>query len=181
MGARRLNVSSSGAVLSNCGLYRYYLQRTWVEGRGRLCFVMLNPSTADSIDDDATIRICMGRAASMGLGGIDVVNLFALRATQPARLYDTPHPISEPNEPYKNDLVIQKMVQKKETHMVICAWGSNGEHMQRGKIVLGWLKEWGVVPHALRVNKDGSPAHPLRIGYDQMPFIYERRYREPVY
>jgi hypothetical protein len=140
---------------------------------------MLNPSTADAIEDDATIRVCAGRAASMGLGGIDVVNLFALRSTDPKALYSASHPISAPDKPYMNDGLIERVV--KQAKLVICAWGAHGRHLQRDKIVLGWLNEWGVVPHALKVNADGSPAHPLRIGYDVKPFKYERRFREPVY
>lgn len=162
---------TSGAILSDCGRYRYYLQRTWHVGRPRLVFVMLNPSTADARDDDATIRVCAGRAASTSYGGIDVVNLFALRSTDPKALYAYEgQPISEPGFPYKNDAIIEKVA--KNAGLVICAWGKHGAHLHRDKIVLQRLKEWGVVPHALKLNHDGSPAHPLRIGYDKKPFQF---------
>jgi hypothetical protein len=132
---------------------------------------MLNPSTADALDDDATIRVCGGRAATMGMGGIDVVNLFALRSTDPKALYTyAGYPISEPGAPYKNDAIIEKVARR--AGMVICAWGKHGAHLHRDKLVLERFKEWGVVPHALKLNGDGSPAHPLRIGYDQKPFQF---------
>ncbi len=46
-------------------------------------WVMLNPSTADHVHDDPTIRRCMGFARAWGYGGIAVVNLYAWRATDP--------------------------------------------------------------------------------------------------
>lgn len=46
------------AILSPCGRYRYSLTRQWREAEGaRLAiFILLNPSTADTEQDDATIR-----------------------------------------------------------------------------------------------------------------------------
>jgi len=70
------------ALISPCSQYRYWLLRRW-SNRPLATFVMLNPSTADANSDDATIRKCMGFADAWGLGGIWVVNLFALRSTNP--------------------------------------------------------------------------------------------------
>ncbi|MCL6601225.1 MAG: DUF1643 domain-containing protein, partial [Alicyclobacillus macrosporangiidus] len=36
------------------GPYRYSLVREWEEGRPRVLFIMLNPSTADDAEDDNT-------------------------------------------------------------------------------------------------------------------------------
>ena len=44
------------AVISDCGLYRYKLSRHWEQGLQRLVFIGLNPSTADAIEDDPTVR-----------------------------------------------------------------------------------------------------------------------------
>ncbi|MDP3851982.1 MAG: DUF1643 domain-containing protein [Luteolibacter sp.] len=49
------------AVLSSCGQYRYELWRRWAEGP-HVLFIMLNPSTADATNDDATIRKCVAYA-----------------------------------------------------------------------------------------------------------------------
>jgi hypothetical protein len=51
--------------LSDCGTYRYELWRRWAEGP-HVLFVMLNPSTADAVTDDATIRKCIGYAKRWG-------------------------------------------------------------------------------------------------------------------
>ena len=47
---------------------------------------MLNPSTADATEDDPTIRACMAFAERWECGWLDVVNLYAFRATDPADL-----------------------------------------------------------------------------------------------
>lgn len=73
------------ATISDCGRYRYRLERRWADAPP-LTFVMLNPSTADADVDDPTIRRCMGFARREGAGGIVVVNLWALRATNPKEL-----------------------------------------------------------------------------------------------
>lgn len=73
------------ATISDCGKYRYRLSRIWEPGRPVATFVMLNPSTADATNDDATIRKCMGFARRWNLGGIHVGNLFAYRASWSAR------------------------------------------------------------------------------------------------
>lgn len=47
------------ATMSADGLYRYVLWRQWAEGPRNATFIMLNPSTANATEDDATIRRCM--------------------------------------------------------------------------------------------------------------------------
>lgn len=160
----------ASAELSLCDRYRYHLQRTWEATGPRICFIMLNPSTADALEDDATIRVCKGRATHMGYTGIDVVNLFALRSTNPANLYRGSWIISEGGAPDRNDEFIERYA--RAAPLVICAWGKHGALLDRGTIVLRCLRRWGIKPMALRLNKDGSPAHPLRIGYDQYPFYF---------
>src|SRR5687768_14824465 len=75
------------ARFSDCGTYRYNLTRLWDARLIRVCWVMLNPSTADQHEDDATIRRCIGFSRSWGAGALTVVNLFAFRATQPRDLW----------------------------------------------------------------------------------------------
>ena len=44
------------AEISPDGMYRYSLERTWDEGKPTVLFICLNPSTADAVEDDATVR-----------------------------------------------------------------------------------------------------------------------------
>jgi hypothetical protein len=81
-----------GCVLSPDGLYRYLLWRTWNPKANTMVWLMLNPSTADAMNDDPTIRRCIGFAQREGCGSIQVLNLYALRATKPKHLFDHPDP-----------------------------------------------------------------------------------------
>lgn len=78
----------AGAGMSECGCYRYWLARCWDAELPKLVWLMLNPSSADAETDDPTIRRCIGFARTWGYGGIGVVNLFALRATDPRDIAD---------------------------------------------------------------------------------------------
>jgi hypothetical protein len=69
---------TKGAVLSDCRRYRYRLWRCWGDGNHRVAFVGINPSTADEVDDDATIRKCVGFAKRWGFSALDMVNLFII-------------------------------------------------------------------------------------------------------
>lgn len=71
------------ASISECGTYRWTLQRRWAAGE-RVCWIMLNPSTADAERDDPTVLRCMAFSRSWGYGGLIVVNLYPFRSSKPA-------------------------------------------------------------------------------------------------
>ena len=73
------------AKISSCGLYRYDLWRVWDSQKENVCFIGLNPSTADENKDDPTIRRCMAFAMAWGYGSLCMLNLFAFRATETNR------------------------------------------------------------------------------------------------
>lgn len=73
-----------GAVFSDDRVYRYQLRRCWDVTEPIVAFVMLNPSTADAIEDDPTVRRCIGFAKNWGYGALLVGNLFAARTTRPS-------------------------------------------------------------------------------------------------
>lgn len=153
---------TSGATFSPCGQYRYKLWRTWDAALLPAVFIMLNPSTADEVVNDPTVERCERRARAMGYGGLRVGNIFALRSTDPAALYQHHEPIGPDNDASIGDLV-------DGAGIVICAWGKHGNLGDRGSMVRMALRVAGVTPHYLKLNKDGSPAHPLYIGYDVLP------------
>lgn len=149
------------AYISDCKKYRYTLERIWGEGPV-VAFCMLNPSTADASKNDPTVERCERRAKSMGYGGMYVINLFALRSTDPNALYSHNEPIGE-----ENDMHIRMVI--KDSDAIICGWGKHGTLNNRGLQVLNLIKEVGKTPLALKINKDGTPAHPLYIGYSILP------------
>lgn len=143
------------AVISDCGQYRYELRRTWEPLAEHAVFVMLNPSTADALVDDPTIRRCVGFARSWGCGGIVVANLFALRATDPAILTRTADPIGPENDETLDRLCAGRLV--------IAAWGASVPDYwrHRPRAVTARLRERGAHLHHLGLTKAGHPRHPL--------------------
>lgn len=123
---------------------------------------MLNPSVACEVFNDPTVERCERRARAGGYGGVTVVNIFALRSTDPKALYKAADPIG----PW-NDTAILDVA--RQAGRVVCAWGTHGALRGRGARVLAMLREAGVEPHALRVSKDGHPCHPLYLPYSLEP------------
>lgn len=158
--------SSSSAVLSKCGNYRYSLIRQWDAEKPRVLFVMLNPSTADAQLDDSTIRRCIGYAKAWGAGSLEVVNLFAFRATNPECLLKVVDPIGS-----ENDAHIQAA--KQRASMVVVAWGCLCAFSERRIEVLKLLTEDSKQVFCLGTTKDGFPRHPLYCKADLQPVLYE--------
>ena len=51
---------------------------------------------------------------------------------------------------------------------VVCGWGKLAGP-ERSRDVLALIRGVGVTPHALRLNRDGSPAHPLYLPAKLVP------------
>jgi hypothetical protein len=143
------------AQFSPCGQFRYRLGRQWGAGLP-LAFVMLNPSTADADVDDATIRRCIRFAQEHAFGGIDVVNLFAYRATKPEDLRRAGYQVGPGNDEHIADAV-------RAAGAVCLAWGSNVAGLERPQIVLPLIRAQGVEPQCLRITRSGYPQHPLML------------------
>lgn len=153
------------ADISSCGLYRYRLGRTWDLAKPVVTYVMLNPSTADALKDDATIRSCMRLARSWDYGGICVVNLFAWRATEPKELAKADDPIGP-----RNNAAIREAAARSD--FTICAWGAHKMAKGRVQNVLSLIRSEKQFAHCLGKTKAGSPKHPLYIKTGTMPELY---------
>lgn len=152
-----------GAVISRCEQYRYFLWRYWNhEHLPLLCFIMLNPSKADAVADDPTVRKCVGFARRHNFGGVDIINLFAYRATAPADMLRAHDAIGPMNDEYLI-AVTDRVVDNGGT--VVCAWGNHGAGTERERHVIDMLAGIGIKLHTLRLNDDGTPAHPLMLPY----------------
>jgi len=138
------------ATISDCRKYRYALSRTWDDKMRTVLFIALNPSTADEINDDPTIRRCINYAKNWGFGSILVANLFAYRTTNPAILRYVNNPVGNDNDQHILDL-------SKKAHIIVAAWGNEGSLFNRDKEVAR------LIPNlmCLKVNKSGQPTHPL--------------------
>jgi len=155
------------ADISPCGLYRYDLTRVWWDAPafGIVTWIMLNPSKANAFDDDPTIRKCMGFAKTWGRGGIRVVNLFALRATDPCdltrRVDDDPEPIG-----LENDGAIRAAIQEARGP-VVAAWGAHRHPLlgDRVEAVMTWAQAYKRDLLCIGRTKSGAPKHPLMPTY----------------
>ena len=159
----------SDAVISPDGRYRYKLVRYWAKNRAPVIWIMLNPSTADDVQDDATIRRCISFAKRWGFGGIEVYNLFALRSRYPVRIQRTDDPIGP-----ENDRWLKKAACSRRT--IVVAWGRCGTLLQsrRAAGVMGLLARYmDAHPVALGLTRQGSPKHPLYVpnGVVLRPFL----------
>lgn len=152
---------NKSAVLSDCGAYRYLLERRWDSGYGTVGFIMLNPSTADSYEDDATIRRCVGFAKGWGYRSVAVVNLMAYRATKPGDVPKDPAAAAGTGRDY----YLQHFALVCD--QIICAWGAKlPSFIDQDYINRTLLLAVGSSRHhffCLGTTKNGQPKHPVRL------------------
>ena len=146
--------------------YRYTLTREWRGGAGTVCWVMLNPSTADDTVDDPTIRRVIRFSTDNGFRRLVVVNLFAARSTDPAELVDMAGAGCDPRGPDNNEALRAAISQSLR---VIYAWGASIprplDRLATEQIahVSNLTYGYGLRPGCLGVTKHGHPRHPLYV------------------
>lgn len=152
----------SGAVISDDGKYRYLLWRDWEITRPLVTWIMYNPSTAGAVVNDPTIRRCIGLSAAQGFGGIEVVNLYAYRVTNPKEIDRIKAYGGDVFGPL-NDEYIQAACPPLRS--VIAAWGANGS----------WPYGKGFQMFCFGQASNGQPRHPLYLKADSKlePFRIE--------
>lgn len=137
------------AKFSDDRAYRFFLDIVWDVSKPMAAFIGLNPSTADELVDDPTIRRCRGFAESWGCGGMRMLNLFAFRATRPKDMLAAADPVGEGND---LDYFLTDV-----TGPRVACWGRDGRHLDRGTLVGSTVKHL----QCFGRNSDGSPKHPL--------------------
>jgi hypothetical protein len=137
-----------GATFDAGGAYRYHLWREWDPSLPGVTFVMLNPSTADARQDDPTIRRCIGFARGWGYGRLEVVNLFAYRASSPRELFTADDPIGSDNLRWLERVAGER----------VAAWGNHG--LRAPKEFAGMASEGAC---CLGQTRLGQPRHPLYV------------------
>lgn len=144
------------------GKYRYMLTR----GNGLQCgFVMLNPSTADALEDDPTVRKLIGFTRDWGYDSFFVANLYAYRTPYPDALFyeGTGDIVGPDNDGYLHAVATLPLV--------VVAWGKRAQR-ERVDHALKILRAPGRPLWCLGVNYDGSPKHPLYVPYAQKLIEY---------
>lgn len=153
--------TQSGAVLSDCGNYRYQLWRIWDQSKPFCMFFMHNPSTADVTADDPTIRRCIGFAKSWGYGGIYVGNMFPYRSTDPKALKKVGIEVAT------GDFML------KWRHLTEMIGNCSMHVIATGNPVFGGMAQMEFANplqwHYLKLTKAGNPCHPLYLPKELTP------------
>lgn len=149
------------AVFSTDRRYRYLLSRRVSMLSARMClFIQVNPSKADEIKDDPTVRKNIGFARRWEYGWLEVVNIFAWMATDPEDMKAADEPIGPANDIYIREAVLR-------ADLTVCAWGNHGSYLGRSKQVMDMLRPLGKTLYCLGTNDSGEPKHPLYVPYSQ--------------
>lgn len=143
-------------VFSPCRSYRYTLWRQLDFFSDSFAMVVgLNPSTADELNDDPTIRRCVDFAKRLGVSALCMTNAFAFRATDPDVMLAHPAPVGADNDRWLEAVAA-------EARYVIAAWGVHGAHLGRHEVLTEMFPNalcWGI-------TKGGFPRHPLYLAKD---------------
>ncbi len=149
--------------------YRYTLTREWPRqlagGRGSITWVMLNPSTADAVHDDPTIRRVCRFSREAGYDSLTVVNLFAWRSSQPGQMRGCVDPVGPRNVEALEAAFYGAAA-------VVFAWGAWWS-ANRNRIAANpppveqMVRRCGHAPLCLGMTVAGGPRHPLYVRADQ--------------
>ena len=157
-------IIGNSAVISPCGRYRYLLTRRWAIGPTCL-FAMLNPSTADAEVNDPTVLRCIHFAKREGCGGLEIVNQYGYRSSEPRMLARAEDPVGP-----ENDAHILAAADRRPL-LTVAAWGASAPKglTPRAAEVLAMLGRAGAQVMCLGQNADGSPRHPMSRGRSRVP------------
>lgn len=161
------------AIFSDCGLFRYRLERELGRSGPVAAMFGVNPSTADAEKNDQTIRKDIGFGARHGWGRLIKGNKFAYRSTDIRGLRTA----ADARGPL-NDHHLEQIMADADVH--IAAWGPLAKlppHLRkRWRTVAAIADRLGVELMCFGTAQDGQPLHTLVLAYDT-PLI---RWRPPA-
>lgn len=159
----------SSAIISPCGTYRYELRRRvpcalrWIHPA---VFVLFNPSTADHVKDDQTVKKGLGFCERWSCTEMVFVNLYAFRSSKPKKLWGCDDPIGPENNDH-----LRRVLKGIVGGRLFFAWGAiKGPKMkERVQTICDIVSEMRVQPEALVITKEGFPGHPVMLPYALTP------------
>lgn len=160
----------AAAWISDDAVYRYRLERAWGSSPQRVLWVMLNPSTADAMHDDNTIRAIRRLTNAWGYMRFDVGNIYALRSRDPSALWTA----VDPRGP-KNFWHVREMAARAQ--LIVAAWGAHAradDAAAMTQLLTKYDDVW-----CLGRNANGSPKHPLFTRTDTPRALYAPRRIRP--
>ncbi len=159
----------SGAVMDASRKYRFLLWRFWNDSP-RVLFVGLNPSTANELQNDPTIRRCLGFAEKWGYGGMYFCNLYSYVSTDP-RLLSSEEALHRANLP-------AIMMATSLSVLTVAAWGDGVKLVKNGQSVAEHIKELIEPSMCFGLTRRGNPKHPLYLSIDAQLVDYHLRLNE---
>jgi hypothetical protein len=163
------------AIISQCGLYRYRLERTVAMGGPVYAFFGVNPSTADASVDDATVRKWIGFSKRWGASRFIVGNVFAYRATDVRALGGVDDPHGDEIGDHITDIIT-------EADILVPCWGNTNKVPPKLQcyfdVLMDALASSGKPVKTFGLTASGDPKHPLMLSYDTplvpMPGLSQR-------
>lgn len=151
-----------GAIFSGCRRYRYVLDRELAPSNNKaLVCIGLNPSVADETKPDPTITRLLVRAGQWNCSYLIMLNLFAFVSTDP----DGMPPGDDAIGPNNDEHIWSVLCQQYRDHILLVGWGADKHVGSRDREVYRFLKREKLDIFCLGKNKNGSPKHPLYVGY----------------
>lgn len=176
------------AVLSADKTKRYALEQRlnqdlFAAQRGRVMFLMLNPSQADAQTDDLTFTKCVGFAQRWGFQDLAIGNVFPIRETNPKKVFlpytQPPCSLDDPEAQYH----LERMAAS--SRMIVVGWGDYEAAGHPSTAILCRLFDLAPTTPIMCLGRtqSGFPRHPSRLGYDTAlePFQWYRRVRVEVW
>ena len=147
----------SGSILDKDRRHRFLLWRFWNDAP-RMLFIGLNPSTANELSDDPTVRRLCDFAQGWGYGGLYACNLFS---------QVTPHPkelLPETRNHGANIPAIQMAA--KLVVVTVCGWGDGIKEVPEGSHRARAVHKILESPMCWGLTVSGNPKHPLYLPGD---------------
>lgn len=148
---------SAAALISGCGRYRYWLRRWVSTPEPYVLFVGLNPSTADAVHDDNTVRAWKRLTLAWGYQSFCACNVYALRSRDPKALWRA-------DDPYGPDRIKHLRQMAASASLIVACWGAHAKRADYEPIA-DLLATYGEV-QCVGLNANGTPKHPLFIPTD---------------
>lgn len=158
-----MNTLNGSAVISECGQYRYRLDRDVQDVGLVIAYFGINPSTADASIDDHTVRKWRGFTLRNGGRKFIVGNAFSYRATD-VKLVGS---CASSRGPLHGGHIDQIIL---DADILVPCWGNSSKVPYRLRstvqdLLRQLLASGKPVLHFGKTNS-GDPMHPLTLGYD---------------
>ena len=161
----------SFCLFSQCGSYRWILKRELLSGKKTVVFIGLNPSKANSLNNDRTLVRIINFCSRWDYKNIYIINLFGLISKSPSQLLKSKDPIGINNNLIT--LMTLNFWQKNINCDLWLGWGDKGQLNGRNLEVIKIIENLSNLKSnennfserilSLGISKKGNPLHPLYI------------------